>query len=190
MNLQEVRQGLDDHAGEIALVDTHEHMERTPRGDYPKSDLFDMVQNTFYLWSDLVSSGMPPVPWRPDEKDDDKKWQILKKYLPNVVNTGYYRGILAGLRSIYQLEGNSIDDSNWRNLNEVIKKAYEDPVWPEKVMRDKTNIQVAINDVDGFNMNRSLFLPSLKFDYLLRGSSKVGRENIRLVDGLVIDTFN
>ncbi len=165
-------------------------MERTARGEYPKADLFDIIQNTFYLWADLVSSGMPPAPWLPDERDDEKKWSILKRYLPNVLNTGYYTGILSGLRSIYKLDDETINDRNWRRLNDSIKKAYLDPAWPEKVMIEKTNIEIAINDVDGFNMNRSLFAPSLKFDYLLKGASLVGREKIQTVDGVRITGFD
>jgi predicted TIM-barrel fold metal-dependent hydrolase len=174
----------------LSLVDTHEHMERTSSEQYPRADLFDLIQNTFYLWSDLVSSGMPPVAWEVGEKDDEKKWKIIRTHLPNVVNTGYYQGIVAGLRSLYDMDINTIDDDNWRSLNESIKKAYEDPLWPEKVLKGKTHIEKAINDVDGFNMNRSLFLPSIKFDYLLYGASKVGREKIRSMDGVSVSGFD
>ncbi len=190
MNSSDFGKRLYDQAGKIALVDTHEHMERTSREEYPRADLFDIIQHTFYLWSDLVSSGMPAVPWPDEEDDDGKKWEILKKYLPNVINTGYWRGIFTGLRSIYGVEAETLDDSNWRELNDAIKRAYTDPSWPEKILRDRTNIQMAVNDVDGFNMNRSLFIPSMKFDYLLFGASKAGREKIQAVDGIRLNDFD
>src|SRR5882762_5678760 len=156
--MNDVEKRLYHAADALPLLDTHEHMERTPSRQYPKADLFDIIQNTFYLWSDLVSSGMPPVLWDPGEKDEQLKWQIIRRYLPNVVNTGYYRGIVEGLRSIYEIDFHKIDDTNWRRLNKTIKKAYENPLWPEKVLKENTQIEKAINDVDGFNMNRSLFL--------------------------------
>jgi uncharacterized protein len=165
-------------------------MERTLDGAYPGGDLFDIVQNTFYLWADLVSSGMSPTAWDGLEGDDAKKWSILRLYLPNVINTGYYLGIIRGLRSVYGFDGMIIDDSNWKMLNEQIRMAYKDVDWPEKVLRETTHIECAINDVDGFNMNRSLFLPAIKFDYLLRGGTRAGRNQIETTDGEHIETFD
>jgi hypothetical protein len=173
----------------LALFDTHEHIERDSAGRYYGSDLFDLIQNTFYLWSDLISSGMPPQLWDSDEKDDEKKWILLRHWLPNVVGSGYYRGIVRGLQALHGMEDSTIDDSNWRHLNESIHTAYEDPEWTVKVLREKTHIRWAINDVDGFNMDRSIFLPSLKFDYLLGGGSPAGRERIKQLDGVDLGTF-
>jgi len=174
----------------LPLFDTHEHIERDQQGRYYGSDLFDLVKNTFYLWADLVSSGMPAEPWAPNENDDEKKWQVLRQYLPNVVASGYYRGIVRGLRAIHGFEDDVIGDSNWRSLNERIRKAYANPGWTVSVMREKTHIRWAINDVDGFNMDRSLFLPSLKFDYLLRGGAPSGREQIKQMDGEEFTRFD
>jgi uncharacterized protein len=175
---------------ELPLFDTHEHIERDSAGRYYGGDLFDILQNTFYLWADLVSSGMPSELWAPDEKDDEKKWQLLRHWLPNVVGSGYYRGIVRGLQAVHGLEGNTINDSNWRSLNDVIRSAYQDPDWTTKVLREKTHIRWVIDDVDGFNMDRALFLPSMKFDYLLGGGSPAGRERIKQVDGVEIGSFD
>ena len=174
----------------LPLIDTHEHVERDQHGKYYGSDLFDILKNTCYLWADLVSSGMPPDPWAADETDDDKKWHAIRAYMPNVVASGYYRGIVCGLQAIHGLQGSVIDDTNWRSLNERIRGAYADPLWTEKVLREKTHVEWAINDVDGFNMNRSLFLPSLKFDYLLRGGTPEGRHQIEQMDGRKIQHFD
>jgi predicted TIM-barrel fold metal-dependent hydrolase len=133
---------------------------------------------------------MPRVLWPPGEVDEQRKWESIRSYLPNVVNTGYYRGIVEGLRSIYDIDVKTIDDTNWRRLNEAIRKAYEDPLWPERVLRENTHIEKAINDVDGFNMNRSLFLPAIKIDYLLYGASDAGREKIRSMDNILITNFD
>ncbi|HEY6191623.1 MAG TPA: amidohydrolase family protein [Bacteroidota bacterium] len=188
--MNDVEKRLYSAADALPLLDTHEHMERTPAKQYPKADLFDIIRNTFYLWSDLVSSGMPPSGWDPGENDEERKWEIVRRYLPNVVNTGYYRGIVEGLRSVYKTDIKTIDDTNWRGLNEAIKKAYEDPLWPERILKEQTHIEKAINDVDGFNMNPSLFLPSIKFDYLLYGASQAGGERIRSMDGILITDFD
>ncbi len=174
----------------LPLVDTHEHMERTPEATYPKGDLFDIVQNTFYLWADLVSSGMSPDVWSGLEGDDKEKWNTLRSYLPNVVNTGSYQGIVRGLRNVHGFDEEVIDDSNWRALNDRIRTAYRDPLWPERVLREQTHIERAINDVDGFNMNRSLFSPAIKFDYLLRGGTETGREQIEKMDGERVKSFD
>lgn len=186
----DITQELISITDAMPIFDTHEHIERDQQGKYYGSDLFDLVKNTFYLWADLVSSGMPAEPWRTDADDDEKKWQILRQYLPNVVASGYYRGIIRGLRAIHGFEGEIIDDSNWRSLNERIRAAYLDPQWTVKVLREKTHIRWAINDVDGFNMDRSLFLPSLKFDYLLRGGTAGGRQQIRQMDGEAFSHFD
>jgi len=95
-----------------------------------------------------------------------------------------------GLQAIHGMEGEIIDDSNWEQLNDVIRRAYRDPEWPMKVIREKTHIQWAIDDVDGFNMDRSLFLPSFKIDYLLGGGTPAGRELINEVDEVRLHTFD
>jgi uncharacterized protein len=175
---------------QIPLIDTHEHIERDAQGRYYGSDLFDLIKNTFYLWADLISSGMPAEPWTAEETDDEKKWQVLRRHLPNVVASGYYRGIVRGVQAVHGFEYDVFDDSNWRSLNERIRKAYADPGWTVRIMREKTHIQWAINDVDGFNMDRSMFLPSLKFDYLLRGGTPSGREVIKQLDGEDLTGFD
>jgi glucuronate isomerase len=114
---------------ELPLFDTHEHIERDKDGHYYGGDLFDILKNTFYLWADLVSSGMPAEPWQAGEEDDEKKWDILRQWLPNVVASGYYRGIVRGLQAIHGMQGDIIDDTNWRSLNERIRQAYRDPDW-------------------------------------------------------------
>jgi len=187
---KDVARDLVEFTDALPLIDTHEHIERDQQGRYFGSDLFDMIKNTFYLWADLVSSGMPAEPWTTDEADDEKKWHVLRRFLPNVVASGFYRGIIRGMRAIHGFEDNDIDDSNWRSINERIRKAYTDPEWTVRVMREKTHIRWAINDVDGFNMDRSLFLPSLKFDYLIRGGTHVGREQIKKMDGVEFLTFD
>ncbi len=174
----------------LPLVDTHEHIERDINGRYYGGDLFDILKNTFYLWADLISSGMPQEPWAADESDDQKKWEAIRGFLPNVVTSGYYRGIIRGLQAIHGLEGSVIDDSNWQSLNAKIRSAYADPKWTEKVLRNQTHIEWAVNDVDGFNMDRALFLPSLKFDYLLRGGTILGRKQIKELDGEEITSFS
>jgi hypothetical protein len=175
---------------ELPLFDTHEHIERDKDGHYYGGDLFDILKNTFYLWADLVSSGMPAEPWQAGEEDDEKKWDILRQWLPNVVASGYYRGIVRGLQAIHGMQGDIIDDTNWRSLNERIRQAYRDPDWTMKVLKDMTHIQWVIDDVDGFNMDPSLFLPSLKFDYLLRGGTPAGRKLIAQIDGLELGSFD
>jgi hypothetical protein len=174
----------------LPLFDTHEHLERDGMGRYYGSDLFDIVRNTYYLWADLLSSGMPPEPWGPETTDDERKWEGLRRWLPNVVASGYYRGIVRGLQSIHGMEGETINDTNWRLLNQKIRSAYQDPGWTLKVLREKTHIRWAIDDVDGFDMDRSLFLPSLKFDYLLGGGSPAGRRRIQQIDGADISGFD
>ena len=174
----------------LPLFDTHEHIERDSRGRYYGGDLFDLLKNTFYLWADLVSSGMPQEPWAADEHDDEKKWRAIRGYMPNVVASGYYRGIMRGLKAIHGFEDDLITDSNWKLLNDRIQSAYADPEWTTKVLREKTHVQWAIDDVDGFNMDRSLFLPSLKFDYLLRGGTVSGRKQIQQMDGANIRSFS
>jgi uncharacterized protein len=186
----DITRDLIDLTDALPLIDTHEHIERDQQGRYFGGDLFDIVKNTFYLWADLVSSGMPSDPWFASENDDEKKWHVLRQYLPNVVASGYYRGIVRGLQAIHGFEGDIIDDFNWRPINEKIRTAYTDPQWTVKVMREKTHIEWAINDVDGFNMDRSLFLPSLKFDYLLRGGTSSGRERIKQIDGAEFSCFD
>jgi hypothetical protein len=168
----DVKSRLYSITDSLRLIDTHEHMELTSDGTYPGGDLFDLIKNTFYLWADLISSGMSPNAWDKLEDDDEQKWNIVRKYLPNVVNTGYYHGIIQGLRNLHNLDEMVINDSNWEALNNSIRLAYKDPLWPEKVLRGKTHIDWAINDVDGFSMNRALFLPAIKIDYLISRATK------------------
>ncbi|HEX9613914.1 MAG TPA: amidohydrolase family protein, partial [Bacteroidota bacterium] len=91
---------------------------------------------------------------------------------------------------IHGHDAEDISDAEWEGLNNRIKTAYRDPLWPERVLRERTHVQWAINDVDGFNMNRSLFLPAIKFDYLLRVNSEEGRKAIKEMDGAQVATFD
>lgn len=187
--VHDVGQVLAAALDSLPLIDTHEHMERLPSGAYPGGDLFDILSNTFYLWADLVSSGMPPDVWQSDGTGD-QKWGAVRRFLPSVRTTGYYRTILRGLQSVYSLDIADIDDANFRILDARIREAYSTPGWPETVLRERTHIETVINDVDGFDMNPAIFLPSLKIDYLLKGNSAEGRAFMQAADQVRITSFD
>ena len=136
---------INGYISQLAIVDTHEHLEPPAVRFGKKADLFNVFFNQ-YIINDLVSSGMSfaTLEQLTDEATPlEDKWKLLRPYLAYVRNTGYYKVILRVFQDFY-----GIPELNDDTYTEINRKMLEEnrPGLYEQVLQKRSGITACIWD--------------------------------------------
>jgi len=137
---------------ETPIFDSHEHF--LPADHLrPDLNLFTLMGRS-YLMSDLISAGMPPEAWgkgsdtwrRAEYADAERIWEVAKRFLPAVRESGFFTIWQIILRDLYGVADGEFTDENWRDLSERIAANYADPEWMNRVLADRAGIRTVVLD--------------------------------------------
>lgn len=134
-----------DAISQLAIVDTHEHLEPPAVRFGKKADLFNVFFGQ-YICSDLISSGLPPASLEQltDEVTPlEDKWKLLRPYLAHVRNTGYFKVILRVLRDFYGAE--DLNDETYGEINRKLQQESRPGLY-EEVLLKRSGIAACIWD--------------------------------------------
>jgi predicted TIM-barrel fold metal-dependent hydrolase len=181
--LEKLQEKILTDVSSLPIIDSHDHIGPDANGIIPEFDLCDLI---FYnLNPDLINAGMPGIgthaqtPWPPESKDSGVKWHAINKYLNNIENLTSYKVLLNGIKELYDFPYQTINDSNWKVLNEQVESAYKNKDWTDFVLKDKCKIIAVIVDMDTIQMDRNYFFPAIKLDYIMMGGlNPLSREKI------------
>ena len=147
----DVKKQIAEKVWNTSLVDTHEHLFEENVRLAPKT--MPMIQcNDWallvagYLYSDLVSAGLPvsaDTPWAKHdlfsaEVDPMKKWSLIEPYWPAVKNTGYGLAFRLSLRELYGVDDLSSDTI--ATIQDGYRKALG-PGFYKRILCDVANIE-------------------------------------------------
>jgi predicted TIM-barrel fold metal-dependent hydrolase len=149
--VSDVWRQIADRVWSTTLVDTHEHLFEESMRLAPKTMPFiqcdDWTQLVAgYLYSDLVSAGMPvprePLLSKPDlfaaGTDPVKKWALIEPFWPSVRNTGYGLAVRLSLKELY-----GVDDLSAKTIKKV-QDGYAKTVKPgfyKRILCDVARIE-------------------------------------------------
>jgi predicted TIM-barrel fold metal-dependent hydrolase len=179
---------IKGHIDCIRLVDTHEHL--IPENERLKSEV-DVLATFFahYASSDLRSAGMtegellkirdPSIPL-------EDRWEIFEPCWEMIRNTGYARALEIASRDLYDING--INSETYRELSQKIKQRNQEGLY-QWVLKERSGIDVSINDVDKVNVDRSLFAPVYRFIDFLNVRDRKNLEDLGRKVGGSIHTF-
>ena len=181
---QEIKEYVDG----IRLVDTHEHLVQEP--ERLKQDV-DVLATFFshYASSDLRSAGMPEedlVKIRDSSVPLEERWEIFEPWWGMIRNTGYARALEIAARDLYGVDGISAD--TYRQLSENMKQRNEEGLY-RWVLKDRSGIDVSINDKDVVDVDRTFFAPVKRFGEFLTVRDRTGLESLGKKVGGPIHTF-
>ena len=170
---------IKDAVDEISIVDTHEHTTDRLSLDLSlkKSewDLFLLFKDT-YVKDDFRSAGMVFSDHVIKETNPEKNWLYFKDYLPKVRNTSYYRNLMSGVRELFGLDFDELNENNWREVSGRITEVSGRTGWDRYVLKERANIELALLDrawkvtnLTDFSMDRECFVPLLRIDPFLCG---------------------
>ena len=121
--------------------------------------MFNCSGNLRQWW---VSSGaLSRVEHRQIKQFED--WNQLSAALDTIKATAFYRIFLNGLKSLYSLQFDELDERVFNELSGKVRQAYRDPGWYRTVIREKIGVVVTCQDKRG-EMDRALFTPVARFD--------------------------
>jgi len=121
----------------VRAIDTHDHLE------------FESLSGLFQLWresyfgrhlKDLGGSqhNLPVEQW----------WEPAQAAFDNGRATCFYRYQLPALQDLYGVDFRRLTLDGARQLDEQIRKNYEDPQWIEHVVTERANIELVLIDYD------------------------------------------
>lgn len=158
---------IKDHINHIRIVDTHEHL--IDESERLKTDV-DVLATFFshYASSDLLSAGMPEEDLffiRDSSNSLDDRWKLFEPWWEKIKNTGYANAIEIATRDLYAVDG--IDARTYGTLSKKMKERNIKGLY-DWVLKDRSGIDVCINNVNVEDMNKSLFAYVWNFDdYIL-----------------------
>ena len=174
----------------VKLIDTHEHIaaEEIRRG----MTLDFTYLFPHYLSSDLISAGMPlddleairapgramrdglrtgisprdpgyPFPERLPAKELplDEKWRRIAPYWERIRNTGYARCILIAIRDLFGIA--DLNAQTYETLTVALRDSNKIG-WYAHVLKEQAGIEVSVLDYGTTDVDRTLFVPSVRFD--------------------------
>jgi len=179
---------IKGHVDRIRLVDTHEHL--IPERERLKSDV-DVLATFFshYASSDLRSAGMTEGDLRKIRDPSiplEGRWEVFEPWWEMIRNTGYARAVEIAARDLYGVDG--ISSETYVELSEKIRERNREGLY-RWVLKERSGIDVSINDTINVEVDRSLFAPVYRFGEFLNVRDRTSLEELGRKAGGPIHTF-
>lgn len=131
----------------MPISDTHEHIITSSVLQNHERGLIELIGEA-YLHDDIISAGACEDMFSAHHSDE-VRWEMLREYIYATRNTSYHRSLVMAINDLFDLEIANIDDSNWQELNILLKDAARlGALWYEKVLHQKANIRHCMRDKD------------------------------------------
>lgn len=160
---------LEDIKG-MAVIDTHEHLEREDARLKRKVDMF----NTFmihYASCDLISAGMPTEDMdflKSENGNIEEKWRIFEPYWEKSKNTTYCKTLVYAVKEIYGID--NINEDTYKAIDKSMKAANVKGLY-KSVLKDICNIETSIIDCD-VDCDRQFFVSTANISDYVRFKSR------------------
>ncbi len=158
---------LGTYVDTMVIVDTHEHLmdQKTVRDHMP---LDFMLLLHHYADDDIKSAGMSKPQFASLMTDDytvSEKWQIVRPYWEATRNTAYCRVVLLTLDRLFGIR--DLNGETVHEISDTLRAVYETD-WYDHVLRERSRIMYAIQDVGPRRMAGDLFVHVEKMDAFVR----------------------
>lgn len=179
---------IKKHVDSVRIVDTHEHLPQEP--ERLKQEI-DVLATFFphYASSDLRSAGMSEedlLKIRDPKVPLEERWSVFEPWWEKIRNTGYARAVEIAARNLYGVNG--INSDTYGLLSEKIKQRNEKGLY-RWVLKERSGIDVSINDTIVYDVDRELFAPVRRFSEFLLMKDRTDLENLGKQVGGPIHTF-
>ncbi|MFQ5340491.1 MAG: amidohydrolase family protein [Anaerolineae bacterium] len=180
---------LKDEIDRISVIDTHEHIEPERQRLGRKLDVFYLFSH--YASSDVISAGLPirEIEWVRDlEQSLDERWRRFSPFWERARDTAYCQVVLIAIRDLFGID--DLNDDTYRAISEKLVESNREG-WLKYVLRERANIEVAIQNVDHLDVDPELFVPvQIWFDMFAMASSRKELWDLEARAGISIHTFD
>ena len=135
---------LKSFIDKLKVTDTHEHFFEMTHPGRRGLDLFRLIGDA-YVCGDIFCAGADFKLLFETPVSAGKKWQELRKILPAVKTTSYYRYLDDMFKNLYEVK-QGLTDSTWQELNEKISAKGTDRAWVADVVTKRSGIENILLD--------------------------------------------
>ncbi len=181
---------LREHAAQMWIFDTHEHLWHEETRLDKKVDFFLLF--SLYTNSDLVTAGMAPEAVRDLQNPDiplENRWKQFAPYWQFTRTTGYGRCMLIAARDLFGID--DIHKGTYKTLSERITAANR-PGWYHTVLKEKAKIEASVLDDlistggQPLRLDTRFFKTVTRFDYLVTAQQKSDLDHVEKVTRIAI----
>jgi len=204
---------IENEVERIQFVDTHEHIMTEAERNECAVDFSYLFAH--YNSSDLISAGMPPrmmeavrlpmhrlrvegykrrrvrrfipEPARSDMSLEER-WQAMEPFWEAIRNTAYARQTLITIRDIFGVE--DLNRQTYRQLSQAINESRKRPDWYRHMMKEKAGVAVSLVDWQTTDLDRDLFLPSMRLDHYIAMLSRTDLGSLEEEAGMAIHSLD
>jgi hypothetical protein len=176
---------IKKHVESIRVIDTHEHLPSEKERIAEEVDVLATFYQ-YYASSDLISAGMPEEEFLKiwDTSNTlDERWEIFEPWWEKTRNTSYARALEIAARDLYNVEG--ISSETYQTLSQRMKERNRERLYPW-VLKEMSGIDVSILNMGSYDVDKSLFVPVLEFNDILRATDRTDVEAIGRSEGGLI----
>ena len=163
----------------LPVIDTHEHTFSEADRRQRSLDLLSTEMH-HYVGSDLVSAGMTPseqTQMYDQSQDPAERWGIFLRYWEYAKTTGYAKALHIACRDLF-----GVDDlmsavpslEGYQSVNEQLSASQQHEAWYRYILQKRGNIVLAIPDVQSTQVDKTLFVPAMRFDAFISVGSRSG----------------
>ncbi|MBB6735806.1 amidohydrolase family protein [Cohnella zeiphila] len=154
---------IHDYLNRLRIIDGHEHLATPQIRQRENHDFFRLMH---YLDSDMITAGMERGALSGRGISDEEKATVFLKYWERTSNTTYARMLRTAMKDLYGFDDWTVQGI--LDVNEKVKAATHDPDWYEKVLSDKSGIDLAFTLIQTTNLGYERFRPILFLDFTFK----------------------
>ncbi|WP_077623214.1 amidohydrolase family protein [Sediminibacillus massiliensis] len=178
---------ISEHIQNLRIIDGHEHL--IPQKDRKAMDagFFDLLH---YVSSDLITAGMDPAFFNKNNNhiSVEEKAKIFLHYWKETKNTTYAQMLRWAVEDLYGMEDWSVEGIC--ALNERIKEASSDPNLYQKVLKERSGIDLAFTLIFTTKVDFQFFRPVMWMDHTYKLRSLKDIESLEKESGRNIYEFD
>lgn len=179
--LPSARSRIQETVFSTPIIDTHEHVRPYDAWEQPVTGI-ELFNSSGCLRQYWVSTGtLSRQEYRAHKKF--LTWPELSAALDTIKTTVFYSILMRGLKSLYNLDFDDLDEASFDLLSKKIEKSYQDPEWYNIVLKEKAKLEVLCQDGRTFDLDRSLFAPVARLDQYVQFARPGWRERVTAVHG-------
>ena len=165
MTLNDIAEYIFSEISDIDIIDSHEHLE--PEGERVKLKLDVCNLFSHYTKYDLLSAGMTEEEYNQminPELPLDRRYSLLKRYLPYIKYSSYTRALFIALRDIYGYS--DITDENYKEISRKRQELNRPGVYDEILVR-RCRAKAVLTQVSRTDYDKKYMLPVIWIDVLI-----------------------
>ncbi len=145
-SLSQWRETARNRLREHGIVDAHHHTLGQSQRRERNPGLWDWLSESYLFLVSIRAAGLEVDKFLDPGVPDNHRAQMLLPILKLTRATTYYRIVWEGLRTAFDFDLNTLDESNWQVLDELVRQANQQDDWFDEILVRRMNQRSGVLD--------------------------------------------